>query len=113
MSPTDEVAAWCLELSIFLSVVFLLITVFIAFNIPTRMGGYAERITKKTFKQKCLYWVMGFMSVNFWIYGPFILYFLYLMGTKVVASINYMQRTEQVIPKTPEVIDLNKAEKTR
>jgi len=113
MASSDEVAAWCLGLSIFLSVIFLLITVFMAFSITQHMEMGAPEPKKKTFKQKCLYWVMGLMSVNFWIYGPFILYGLYLMGTRVIASINYLQRTEQVIPKTPETIDLNKAEKTK
>lgn len=78
---------------------------FFAFVISTIILLYA--IVEK--EKKILWWL--FVSGTMWLWGPFVVYGFYFVGSKIVACINEKTRVEIIIPEKPEVIDMNKAEK--
>lgn len=59
--------------------------------------------------KKALWWLIP--TLTFWIWGPFVWYLVYFVGSKVVACIDEKNRVEIIIPEKPEIIDMNKAEK--
>ena len=60
-------------------------------------------------KIKLLWWLL--LSGTAWVWLPFIIYEIYFVGAKVAAIINEKNRVEIIIPKKPEVIDMNKPER--
>jgi hypothetical protein len=64
-------------------------------------------VTEK--EKKVLWWLLA--SGTMWLWGPFVVYGFYFLGSKIVACIDEKNRVEIIIPEKPEVINMNKVEK--
>jgi hydrogenase-4 membrane subunit HyfE len=59
-------------------------------------------------KIKLLWWLLLSGTMLLWL--PFVIYEIYFVGAKIAAIIDEKKRVELIIPKKPEVIDMNKPE---